>query len=143
MFGLNNPSLLRQQCYIDGAWCGADDGGSFAVRDPASGELLGHVPTMGAGETRRAIAAADAAWSNWKRTPAKSRAAILRRWSDLMLENADDLALILTREQGKPLAEARGEIAYGGVVHRVVRRRGASASTATPFRATSADSASS
>jgi succinate-semialdehyde dehydrogenase/glutarate-semialdehyde dehydrogenase len=109
---LNNPGLLRQQCYIDGAWCDADDGASFVVRNPADGELLGQVPMMGAQETARAIAAAGIAWKAWKRTPAKDRSAVLRRWFDLMLENCADLALILTCEQGKPLAESRAEILY-------------------------------
>jgi succinate-semialdehyde dehydrogenase/glutarate-semialdehyde dehydrogenase len=109
---LNNPALLRQQCYIDGVWCDAIGGESFAVRDPANGQMIGHVPMMGAIETRRAIAAADTAWAKWKKVPAKERSAILRRWYDLMLSNADDLAVILTTEQGKPLAEARGEILY-------------------------------
>jgi succinate-semialdehyde dehydrogenase/glutarate-semialdehyde dehydrogenase len=109
---LKNPRLLRQQCYIDGAWCDADDGASFAVHNPADGEVLGSVPMRGAQETARTIAAAGTAWKAWKRTPAKDRSAILRRWFDLMLENCADLALILTCEQGKPLAESRAEILY-------------------------------
>lgn len=112
MLNLNDPSLLRQQAYIDGQWCDADDGAAVAVANPATGERLGSVPHMGAAETRRAIDAAAAAWPAWRRKTAKERAAILRRWSDLMLANADDLALLMTAEQGKPLAESKGEIAY-------------------------------
>ncbi|MEW7848088.1 NADP-dependent succinate-semialdehyde dehydrogenase [Massilia aurea] len=112
MPNLNDPSLLRQQAFIDGAWCDADAGQSIAVINPANGETVASVPHMGAAETKRAIAGANAAWPAWRKLPAKERAAILRRWSDLMLENADDLALLMTLEQGKPLLEAKGEIAY-------------------------------
>ncbi len=112
MLKLNDPSLLRAQCYIDGRWCDADDGATIAVTNPATGETLGSVPKMGAAETRRAIDAANAAWPAWRKKSAKERATILRRWNDLMLEHADDLALIMTAEQGKPLAEAKGEITY-------------------------------
>ncbi len=113
MLELKNPALLRQQCYIDGQWVDADDGQTIDVTNPATGERIGTVPRMGAAETRRAIAAADAAWATWRNKSAKQRAGILRRWYELMMENADDLALIMTSEQGKPLPEARGEIAYG------------------------------
>ncbi|WP_186134735.1 NAD-dependent succinate-semialdehyde dehydrogenase [Burkholderia gladioli] len=109
---LKDPSLLRQQIYLAGEWQGAANGASFEVRNPANGELLGSVPLAGAAETRRAIEAANAAWPAWRRRTAKERAAILRKWYELMLAHADDLALILTTEQGKPLAEARGEIIY-------------------------------
>jgi succinate-semialdehyde dehydrogenase / glutarate-semialdehyde dehydrogenase len=109
---LKDPALLRHEAFIDGEWQGADDAATFDVIDPATGQSLGHVPKMGAAETRRAIDAANTAWPLWRKKTAKERAAILRRWYDLMLENADDLAMILTREQGKPLAEARGEIVY-------------------------------
>ncbi|URV29778.1 NAD-dependent succinate-semialdehyde dehydrogenase [Burkholderia gladioli] len=109
---LQDPSLLRQQIYLAGEWQGAANGASFEVRNPANGELLGSVPLAGAAETRRAIEAANAAWPAWRRRTAKERAAILRKWYELMLAHADDLALILTTEQGKPLAEARGEILY-------------------------------
>jgi len=109
---LKDPSLLRHDAYIDGVWQQADDGATFDVRDPSSGECIGRVPRMGAIETRRAIEAANAAWPAWRRKTAKERAVIMRRWFDLMLAHADDLALILTTEQGKPLAEAKGEIAY-------------------------------
>lgn len=112
MLKLRKPELLRQQAYLDGRWCDADSSASFAVTNPATGDVLGHVPEMGAAETRRAILAAQAAWAGWRRKTAKERSAILRRWNDLMLANADDLAAIMTAEQGKPLAESKGEIAY-------------------------------
>ena len=110
---LSDPSLLRQQCYIDGAWLDADGRATIEVQDPASGEVIGTVPRMGVAETRRAIEAAARAFESWRRTTAKQRAAILRKWFDLMMANQEDLAVIMTREQGKPLAESRGEIAYG------------------------------
>jgi succinate-semialdehyde dehydrogenase/glutarate-semialdehyde dehydrogenase len=109
---LKDPKLFRQQCYIDGQWAGADGGETIVVTNPASGAAIGTVPKMGGGETRRAIEAADRALPAWRAKTGKERAAILRRWFDLMLANQDDLALIMTTEQGKPLAEARGEIAY-------------------------------
>ncbi|RIK95453.1 MAG: NADP-dependent succinate-semialdehyde dehydrogenase I [Proteobacteria bacterium] len=109
---LKNPNLLRQACYIDGAWVQADSGRTIEVTNPASGEKLGTIPDMGAAETRRAIAAADRAWGAWRARTAKERAQILRRWFELMMANQNDLAIILTAEQGKPLAEAKGEIAY-------------------------------
>ena len=112
MLNLKDPSLFRQQAYINGEWCNADDGGSFAVTNPATGETIGTVPNMGAAETKRAIAAANDAWKAWRAKTGKERSAILRKWNDLMLANADDLALIMTVEQGKPLAEAKGEIGY-------------------------------
>jgi succinate-semialdehyde dehydrogenase/glutarate-semialdehyde dehydrogenase len=112
MLQLKDPSLLRQQAYIDGEWCDASGGATVEVRNPATGEKLGTVPHMGAEETRRAIDAANAAWPAWRKKAARERAAILRKWSDLMLENADDLALLMTVEQGKPLAESKGEIGY-------------------------------
>lgn len=109
---LKDPALLRHEAYIDGEWQGADSGATFDVVDPSNGASLGRVPMMGAAETRRAIDAANAAWPAWRKKTAKERAAIMRRWYDLMLAHADDLALILTTEQGKPLAEAKGEILY-------------------------------
>ena len=109
---LKDPSLFRQQCYVDGAWIGADSGKTIPVTNPANGAVLGTIPAMGAAETRRALAAADAALPAWRAKLAKERAAILRRWFDLMMANQEDLAKIMTAEQGKPLAEARGEIAY-------------------------------
>jgi succinate-semialdehyde dehydrogenase/glutarate-semialdehyde dehydrogenase len=113
MLALKRPDLLRQQAYVNGQWCDADSAETFPVHDPATGERLGTVPRMGAAETRRAIEGAQAAWGAWRAMTAKERAAILRRWFDLMTEHAQDLALIMTVEQGKPLAESRGEIAYG------------------------------
>ncbi|WP_426336509.1 NADP-dependent succinate-semialdehyde dehydrogenase [Pseudoduganella sp. R-31] len=112
MLTLKDPSLLRQQCFIAGQWCDADGGATISVTNPATGEALGSVPKMGAAETRRAIEAANAAWPEWRKKPAKARAAILRKWNDLILANADDLAALMTAEQGKPLAESKGEIAY-------------------------------
>jgi succinate-semialdehyde dehydrogenase/glutarate-semialdehyde dehydrogenase len=109
---LKEPGLLRHQAYIAGCWLDADDGGTLAVSNPASCALLGTVPRMGAGETRRAIEAAAVALPAWARRTAQARGAILRRWQELMLEHRDDLALILTAEQGKPLAEAQSEIVY-------------------------------
>lgn len=109
---LKDPSLFRQQAYIDGQWQGAASGETFEVRNPATGGLVGTVPAMGAAETRQAIDASNAAWPAWRKKTAKERAAILRKWHDLMMEHADDLALILTTEQGKSLAEAKGEIGY-------------------------------
>ena len=110
---LKDPSLFRQQCYINGAWADADSGKTIPVTNPATGEILGTVPNMGTAETRRAIEAANAAWPGWRAKTAKERSIILRRWFDLMMANQEDLAKLLTAEQGKPLAEARGEIAYG------------------------------
>ena len=112
MLKLKDPTLLRQQCYVDGAWIDADGGGKVEVTNPATGEVLGTVPNLGAAETRRAIEAAAAAFPAWAAKTAKERAGILRRWHDLMLANADDLGLLMTAEQGKPLAEAKGEVAY-------------------------------
>ena len=109
---LKDPSLLRQQCYVDGEWVDARSGQKVDVTNPATGEVLGTVPNLDALETRRAIEAASAAFPAWAARTAKDRAAILRRWNDLMLANADDLAVLMTAEQGKPLAEAKGEIAY-------------------------------
>lgn len=110
---LKDPSLLRQQGYINGDWVDADSGETIDVTNPATGEVIATVPKMGAEETKRAIDAANDAWPAWRKMLAKDRAAILRRWYELMHENADDLALIMTSEQGKPLAEAKGEVAYG------------------------------
>lgn len=109
---LKDPSLLKTRAFIAGEWQHADNGAAFEVRNPATGETIATVPRMGAAETRRAIDSANVAWPAWRATTAKQRAAILRKWHDLMLENADDLAKILTTEQGKPLAEAKGEIQY-------------------------------
>ncbi len=112
MLKLKDPSLFKQQVLVAGAWCDADDGKTVAVTNPANGETLGTVPMCGTAETERAIAAADAAQRGWAALPAKERTAVLRRLNDLMLANADDLALIMTSEQGKPMAESKGEIVY-------------------------------
>ncbi|MBB3260310.1 succinate-semialdehyde dehydrogenase/glutarate-semialdehyde dehydrogenase [Paraburkholderia bannensis] len=109
---LKDASLLKNAAYINGEWQGAEDGATLDVVNPATGALIGTVPRMGAAETRRAISAANAAWPAWRAKTAKERSVILRKWHDLMIENADDLALILTTEQGKPIAEAKGEIGY-------------------------------
>lgn len=109
---LKDPTLLRQQCYVNGLWIDARGGGTVNVTNPASGEVLGTVPSLGADETRAAIEAASAAFPAWAARTAKDRANLLRRWHDLMLLNADDLAALMTAEQGKPLAEAKGEVAY-------------------------------
>ncbi len=110
---LKDMTLLKRQGYIDGQWVEADSGRNFAVTDPATGATIIEVPDMGAAETRRAIAAAAKALPAWRARTAKDRGAILRKWYDLMLAHAEDLALLMTTEQGKPLAEARGEVVYG------------------------------
>ncbi len=111
-FSLQDPDLFRRQAYIDGQWCDADNGATLEVNNPATGEILGTVPRMGAAETRRAIDAAKSAGADWRRKPAKERSALLRRWHDLMMANVEDLGKLMTAEQGKPLAEAKGEVAY-------------------------------
>ncbi|MCJ9728631.1 NADP-dependent succinate-semialdehyde dehydrogenase [Bradyrhizobium sp. PRIMUS42] len=109
---LKDPTLLRNGGFVDGAWTAADSRETLDVTNPATGAVLTTVPNMGATETRRAIEAADAAWAGWRARTAKERAAILRKWFELMMANQEDLATIMTAEQGKPLAESRGEIAY-------------------------------
>src|SRR5690606_21674411 len=109
---LSDPELLREQCYIDGEWIGAADGKRTPVHNPADGSIVGSVPWLGAAETRDAIQAAQRAWPAWRARTAKERGAILRRWAELLLAHREDLAMLLTAEQGKPLPEARGEIAY-------------------------------
>ncbi len=109
---LDDPELFRQRCYLDGAWCEADDGATFTVDDPATGEVIGQVPRMGAPETARAIAAAERALPAWRTRTAGERADVLYRWHTLLLAHQEDLARLMTLEQGKPLAESRGEIAY-------------------------------
>lgn len=111
--GLKDADLFREAALIGGAWVQAEDGATLDVTDPATGELLGRVPDVTGAQTRLAIEAADAALQSWRKVPHAERAAALERWFGLMSRHADDLALILTLEQGKPLAEARGEIAYG------------------------------
>ncbi len=109
---LKDPTLFREACYIDGKWVGADSDQTVDVTNPASGDLLGTIPKMGADETRRAIEAANAAYPAWRAKTAKERATILRKWFDLMMENQEDLAKMMTAEQGKPLKESMGEIVY-------------------------------
>ncbi len=109
---LKDPALFREQCYINGEWCDANSGETIDVSNPANGAVIAKVPNMGAEETRDAIEHARVAQLQWRKKLAKERAVILRRWHDLMMENQDDLALLMTMEQGKPLAESKGEIAY-------------------------------
>ncbi len=109
---LREPELLLRRAYVDGTWVEADSGESFPVVDPATGETIADVPRLGAAETRRAIEAAQRALPGWRGKTAKERAGVMRRWSDLMLEHQEDLAVLMTTEQGKPLAEARAEILY-------------------------------
>ena len=111
---LKDKSLFRQQCYIDGKWVDADSRATISVNNPADNSILGTVPKMGANETRRAIEAADRALPAWRAKTAKERANILRKWFNLIMENQEDLAQLMTAEQGKPLTESRGEIAYSG-----------------------------
>ncbi|MFH2122000.1 MAG: NAD-dependent succinate-semialdehyde dehydrogenase [Pseudomonadota bacterium] len=108
---LKDPALFRQECYIDGAWVTAEE--SFEVIDPADGRIIGKVPSLGQEVTRQTIAAANAAYPAWKALTAKERSAIMKRWYALIVEHQNDLAMIMTREQGKPLAEAAGEVLYG------------------------------
>ncbi|MEQ1609149.1 MAG: NAD-dependent succinate-semialdehyde dehydrogenase [Hyphomonadaceae bacterium] len=109
--GLKRSDLFREQCYIDGKWVGEPE---IEVRNPATRGVIGRIPNLGRVETLRAVAAAEAALPEWRALPAKARADVLRRWNDLMLKHQEDLARLMTAEQGKPLAEARGEIAYAG-----------------------------
>jgi succinate-semialdehyde dehydrogenase/glutarate-semialdehyde dehydrogenase len=109
---LKDPSLFRQQCYINGQWADADSGKTIDVTNPATGEVLGTIPNMGTAETRRAIEAANAAWVGWRKKTAKERANVLRKLFNLMMENQEDLAILMTAEQGKPMAESKGEVAY-------------------------------
>ncbi len=109
---LQDPRLFREQCFIDGSWVGANGGGTLPVHNPATAATLGVIPNMGVVETRSAIAAAAAALPPWAARTAKERSTLMRRWFDLMLANQDDLAVLMTAEQGKPLAESKGEIAY-------------------------------
>lgn len=106
------PDLLREQCLIDGAWRDAADGATIAVRDPADGRVIAHVPSLSAAETETAIEAARRALPAWSRQPARERSAVLRRWFELIVAHADDIAALMTAEQGKPLTEARGEVIY-------------------------------
>ncbi len=110
---LKDKSLFREHCYVNGEWIGADNGKTIKVEDPASGEQLGTVPSLGVGETRKAIEAAASALPAWRAMTAKERSVILRKWYELIMAAQEDLAYLMTREQGKPLAEAKGEVAYG------------------------------
>ena len=110
---ISDKALLQSKAYIDGQWVDSDDGSRYAVSNPATGEVVAEVARCGTNETRRAIEAAERALLTWRKTTVKQRAALLRKWFNLMMEAQEDLARILTAEQGKPLAEARGEVAYG------------------------------
>jgi succinate-semialdehyde dehydrogenase/glutarate-semialdehyde dehydrogenase len=109
---LRDPSLFRTQAYVGGEWISAENGATFEVFDPATGALLAQLPNLGSRETASAIRAAEAAWGGWRALPARDRAALLERWRQLMMDNLDDLATIMTMEQGKPLVEAKGEVVY-------------------------------
>src|SRR6187200_2517360 len=109
---LTDPKLFRQVCYIDGAWVNARSNATINVDNPATGEIVGTVPKLGGAETRDAIEAAERALPAWRKKTAKERGAVLRKWFDLMLQHQDDLAKLMTVEQGKPLAESKGEVAY-------------------------------
>ena len=110
---LKDPSLLRSAGFIDGQWIQAPNGNTFEVLNPSTGEVIAKVANLGAQETKQAIAAAEVAYDHWKTIPAKQRSSILRRWYELVLENQEDLALIMTSEQGKVMSESRGEVVYG------------------------------
>src|SRR5437016_2474954 len=109
---LQDSRLFRQACYVDGAWIDGSAHGVIEVDNPATGEIVGTVPRLGHAETRRAIDAAARAFPGWRKKTAKERAAVMRRWFDLMMANQEDLARLMTTEQGKPVAESRGEVAY-------------------------------
>ena len=109
---LNNSALFRENCYINGQWVTAVDDAVLQVTNPANGEVLGTVPVLSTDQVRNAIAHADVAMKGWKSKTAAERGALLRRWYDLILENQEDLAQLMTAEQGKSLAEARGEVIY-------------------------------
>src|SRR4030095_8884561 len=109
---LKDARLFRQSCYINGAWVSSSTDSVINVDNPATGEILGTVPKLGAAETRAAIDAANAAFPAWSKKTGKERAAVLRHWFDLMMENQEDLARLMTLEPGKPLAESKGEVAY-------------------------------
>ena len=109
---LNDADLFRSRCLVGGTWADADSGATIAIHNPATGEQLGTIPKMGTAETRRAIDAASRAWPAWRALTAGARARVLRKWFDLIVEHQEDLALLMTSEQGKPLSEARGEVLY-------------------------------
>jgi succinate-semialdehyde dehydrogenase/glutarate-semialdehyde dehydrogenase len=110
---LSDPALVETRAYVAGEWIDADDGATFPVRNPVNGAIIAEVAEMGRAETARAIAAAETAQKEWAARTAKDRATVMRKWFDLMMAAQDDLAMILTAEMGKPLAEAKGEIGYG------------------------------
>src|SRR5437868_7087833 len=112
MISLQEPRLLKPLCLIGGEWCHADSRETFDVRNPATGEVLARVPAAGQHETQRAIVAAEQALPAWRKRPAGERAALVRAWHALILDHAEDLAQLLTAEQGKPLSDARGEVAH-------------------------------
>src|ERR1044072_9980470 len=109
---LSDSQWFRQSCYVDGAWISAPSGGTISVDTPASGEVVGTVPKFGASETRAAIEAADRALPAWRKKTAKERGAAVRKWYELMLQHQEDLARLMTTEQGKVLAESKGEVVY-------------------------------
>jgi succinate-semialdehyde dehydrogenase/glutarate-semialdehyde dehydrogenase len=109
---LKDMRLFREACYVDGQWVQAADGGKVGVDNPASGEIIGTVPKLSGAEARHAIEVANEAFKSWSARTAKERANVLRKWFDLMMENQEDLARLMTLEQGKPLTESRGEVAY-------------------------------
>ncbi|MCI5220779.1 MAG: aldehyde dehydrogenase family protein, partial [Candidatus Electrothrix sp. LOE2] len=109
---LKNKDLLCSRCFINGRWVSSGGEKSIAVHNPANGELVGSVPSLGREETLQAVEAAEAAWPAWRSRTAHERSRLIRRWYDLIIENQEDLASIMTAEQGKPLAESRGEILY-------------------------------
>jgi succinate-semialdehyde dehydrogenase/glutarate-semialdehyde dehydrogenase len=113
-FSLQDQDLFRRQAYIGGRWCDADSGATLEVNNPATGEILGTVPMMGANETRRAIEAAKDAFVDWGRKPAKERSILLRRWHDLIMANVEDLGKLMTAEQGKPVGEATNSLHLSG-----------------------------
>jgi succinate-semialdehyde dehydrogenase / glutarate-semialdehyde dehydrogenase len=110
--GLRDPSLLRTSAFLDGTWVDTGDSGRFSVVNPSTGETVADLPSLSRSQTAEAVAAAHRAWPGWRSLSAKERAGVLRRWFDLVTEHSEDLARIITLEEGKPLAEARGEVAY-------------------------------
>ena len=110
---MQSSELVKNQAYVDGQWVSAASGKTLDVLNPATGEKVGEVPDLSAAEASAAVEAADRAFASWKKTTAKQRCALLRRWYELLMENQEALAQLLTAEQGKPLSEARGEVAYG------------------------------
>ena len=140
MKSLNDKDLLHQQAWVDGQWIDAQSGDTIAVTNPADGSEVGSVPSLSAEETRAAIAAAAEAFVQWRRLTAKERSAILMKWYDLMMAHQEDLAVILTSEQGKPLAEAKGEVAYAASFIQCLPKRpnGYTATPSHPLPATSA-----